>query len=138
VAVLAAGTLTRELIEASGECVIQAPVRAQADLTLTVGEVSGRDVDKLARYEIATAPASRVGAPLIEGCAAWLECKVIDEPGIKERYDLFVLECVAAWADDELYVGGEWRFSDDARRTIHHLSRGLFFMTGERVEAKKR
>jgi flavin reductase (DIM6/NTAB) family NADH-FMN oxidoreductase RutF len=36
-------TYTRELIEASGTLALCIPCRAQADLTFTVGSVSGRD-----------------------------------------------------------------------------------------------
>lgn len=137
-AVIAQDAWTRELVDASGECVVQVPTAAQADLVWTVGSVSGREVDKFAAYGIATAPASVVAAPLVEGCVAWLECKVVPEPGIAERYDLFVLETVAAWADDEVWDGREWRWGapDDPRRSLHHLTRGLFYATGVKREAK--
>jgi flavin reductase (DIM6/NTAB) family NADH-FMN oxidoreductase RutF len=133
--VLAGDTFTRDLAVASGELVVSLPTVAMADVTYAVGTVSGRDGDKFARYGLRTAPASLVAAPLIEGCVAWLECRLIREPGVESRYDLFVAEVVAAWADDEVFVEGEWRFPDDQRRTIHHLSRGDFFATGERVAA---
>src|SRR5688500_3145993 len=97
-AVIDGKTFTRELVDASGEFVLSLPVVAQADLTWTVGKTSGRDFDKLAAFGIATSPASKVAAPLIEGCAAWLECRVLREPAIESRYDLFVAEVVAAWA----------------------------------------
>jgi flavin reductase (DIM6/NTAB) family NADH-FMN oxidoreductase RutF len=133
-AVVAGDTYTRELILASGEFVVHAPTQAQLALTYSVGSVSGREVDKLARFKVATAPASAVAAPLIDGCAAWLECRRIPEPAIEERYDLFVGEVVAAWADDASWDGRAWAFRDDAHRTIHHMAKGVFFVTGARVE----
>lgn len=136
-AVVAADTFTRELLVASGECVVQAPTTAMVDLTVAVGTTSGRDGDKFARLGIGTAPASLVGAPLVEGCAAWLECRVVPEPGIAERYDLFVLACVAAWADDALFANGEWRFAPGGPRTIHHSKGGVFHATGERIAAAR-
>ena len=66
-----------------------------------------------------------------------LECKLLAEPAIQERHDLFVLECVAAWADDRLWSGGEWRFRADGPRTIHHCKGGVFFATGERAVAAR-
>lgn len=137
-AVVAADTWTRELLEASGECVLHAPTTAQVDLTYAVGSQSGRDGDKFERLGIATSPGTAVAAPLVEGCAAWLECRVLPEPGIQERYDLFVLECLRAWADDALWRSGEWHFEGDGPRTIHHLKGGLFFATGERIRAAGR
>ncbi len=134
-AVIAAETHTRKLIEASGEFVVCVPVAAQVDMTYGVGSCSGRDVDKFEKFSIATAPGALVEAPLIEGCAAWMECKVLDEAGVRERYDLVLAEVVAAWYDDELHINGDWRFDDPSRRTIHHLVKGRFFVTGDRISA---
>ena len=136
-AVVAQDTFTRELLDASGECVLHAPTTAQLELTYAVGSHSGRDGDKFERLQIATEPATVVRAPLIAGCAAWLECRVIAEPGIQQRYDLFVLECVAAFADDALWQRGEFRFAPDGPRTIHHSKGGVFFATGERLAARR-
>jgi flavin reductase (DIM6/NTAB) family NADH-FMN oxidoreductase RutF len=107
-------------------------------MAAAVGDCSGRDLDKFATYGIKTAPGSVVGAPLVEGCVGWLECRVIPEPSNHQRYDLFVAEVVAAWADDEVFVDGDWRFTRDEHRTIHHLSRGAFFTTGQRIQARRR
>jgi flavin reductase (DIM6/NTAB) family NADH-FMN oxidoreductase RutF len=135
-AVIAADTWTRELLAASGECVLQAPTTAQVDWTYAAGSQSGRDGDKFTRLGIAIEPASQVAAPLVVGCACWLECRVQPEPALAAAHDLFVLECVAAWADDELWAGGEWRFPAAGRRTIHHCKGGVFFATGERFAAR--
>lgn len=135
-AVIASGTHTRALVEASGEFCVSLPTTEQLALTYAVGTSSGKELDKQARFGLSLSAASQVKAPLVEGCAAWLECRVLEEPGLAERYDLFVAEVLAAWADDALFSGGEWRFSGE-RRTIHHLARGIFFATGERLEVKK-
>lgn len=134
-AVIAAGTFTRRLVEESGEAVISVPVAAQAALVMAAGSSTGAEGDKFARLGVATEPASKVAAPLVLGCAAWLECRVLPEPRAQEEYDLFVLEVVAAWADDAVFVKGRWKFPDDAHRTIHHVSGGGFFRTGEPLEA---
>ncbi|HEY0894601.1 MAG TPA: flavin reductase family protein, partial [Cellvibrio sp.] len=49
-------TYTRELVDASGEFALQFPMRKIAKLTLDVGDISGRDADKFARYAIKTFP----------------------------------------------------------------------------------
>src|SRR5688572_25579367 len=61
-------TYTRELVEASGEFGLQFPMRKIAKLTLDVGDVSGRHIDKFSRFDINTFPASHITAPLIEHC----------------------------------------------------------------------
>jgi flavin reductase (DIM6/NTAB) family NADH-FMN oxidoreductase RutF len=129
-------TLTRELIEASGEFVLNIPARAIADKVLAVGSQSGRDVDKFAVYGVGTMPASKVGAPLIDGCVAWLECKVIPEAHNEKRYDLFIAEVVAAWSAPGVFNNGHWSFSDEGQRTIHYVAGGSFFATGEGFDVK--
>lgn len=128
-------TLTRELIDASGEFVLNVPCRALAKETLEVGSKSGRDVDKFALLDLATVPASHVAAPLVVGCVAWLECRVIAEPHNQQAYDLFIAEVVAAWADPVVFSDGRWHFRDESRRTIHYQAGGNFFSTGEAFEA---
>ena len=126
-------TLTRELVEASGEFVLNVPSRRQAALTLEVGTQSGREVDKFGKVG-AGGTASMVGAPLIDGCLAWLECRVIAEPHIQQSYDLFLAEVVATWADPDVFSSGRWHFPDQQRRSIHYLSGGSFFATGDSFE----
>lgn len=137
-AVIAEGTYTRGLVRASGEFAINVPTVEMVEKTYAVGSISGRREDKFATYGLTTASSSKVEAPLVEGCAAWLECRVIPEPTIEERYDLLVAEVIAAWVDDALFVDGQWRFDDPRRRTIHHMAGGAFFATGERVDAGER
>lgn len=130
-AVISSTALTRELIEASGEFVLNIPARAIADKVLAVGSHSGRDMDKFAQFGLKVLPASKVGAPLVAGCVAWLECKLIPEAHNQERYDLLIGEVVAAWADPRVFKNGQWQFDDDSLRTIHYTTEGNFFVTGK-------
>lgn len=123
-------TFSRSLIEASGEFVLSVPCAAQVDLVSGVGHRSGRDLDKFAHYGIATAPASRVQAPLVEGCLAWLECRIYPEPHNQQVYDLFLAEVVAAWADEQAFRDGHWQDLPPERRALHHLGGGNFITSG--------
>lgn len=127
-------TLTRELIEASGEFALNIPCRRIADKVLAAGSMSGRDGDKFAASGLETLPASRISAPLIQDCAAWLECRVIPEAQNQKRYDLFIAEVVAAWADPAVFSDGRWHFPDADSRTIHYQAGGAFFVTGDSFE----
>lgn len=127
-------TLTRELIEASGEFALNIPCRRIADKVLAAGSTSGRDGDKFARSGLDTFAASRIAAPLVRDCVAWLECRLIPEATNQQRYDLFVAEVVAAWADPTVFSGGRWHFPDADRRTIHYQAGGAFFATGDSFE----
>ncbi len=127
-------SFTRELMEKSGEFVLSIPPRALAETVMAVGSHSGREVDKFAAFGIATAPAEQVSAPLIAGCLAWLECRIIPEPHNQQTYDLFVAEVVAAWADERVFSDGRWHFAGEERRTIHYLSGGSFVVSGRTFE----
>lgn len=130
VVVIDRNTLTRELVDASGEFALNVPPRALAETVVGVGSVTGRDVDKWSRFGIATLPASRIAAPLIADCIAWLECRVLAERPTEQKYDLFIAEVVAASADERVFSGGRWHFGDDALKTMHYVAGGQFFAIG--------
>lgn len=135
-------TYTRELIEASGTFAINVPCRAQAEMVVKVGSSSGRELmaleddNKFSIYGIPTFSAEKITVPLVEGCVAWLECKVIPEPHIQNKYDLFLAEVVAAYADARVFSDGRWDFEGhDDLRTIHHVAGGAFMSIGEAFKA---
>ena len=136
-------TLTRTLVEASGEFAIGVPCAAQADLVFSVGSVSGHDLpaqDKFSAFNIDHFSASRVSAPLVSGCIGWLECRLIPEPHIQQAHDLFVAEAVAAWADERAFAHGKFRPLDDTPpewRTLHHLGAGNFVVPGAQIQGER-
>jgi flavin reductase (DIM6/NTAB) family NADH-FMN oxidoreductase RutF len=135
--VLAQDTYTRELIDASGELVVQVPPRKMLDVIDGVGNCSGRSEDKWEKFGIARAKAGKVKAPLVEGCLAWLECKVIPHEDIAESYDLFVVEVVAAWADDDAFEKGRWREDlPEPMRAVHHIAGGAYVVDGKHIRAR--
>lgn len=131
-------TYTRELMEAAGTFAINVPCRTQAEMVVRVGNCSGRELlgkspdNKLAAFDIPTFPASEISAPLVAGCVAWLECRIIPEPHIQNTYDLFLAEVVAAQADARVFSDGRWLFEGhDELRTIHHVAGGAFMSIGD-------
>jgi flavin reductase (DIM6/NTAB) family NADH-FMN oxidoreductase RutF len=132
-------TFTRGLVEGSASFALNVPTRAQAEATLAVGGISARELpagqDKFDAFGLEVFAGSCIEAPLLEGCAAWLECRLLPEPHIQATYDLFLGEVVAAWADPRLFANGHWR--DDAdERTLHYIAGGRFFSTGEPFDAR--
>lgn len=134
-------TFTRELIEAAGSFAINVPCCAQAQMVVEVGSSSGRELigkspdNKFAGFGINTFAASKIAAPLVEGCVAWLECKVIPERHIQNTYDLFLGEVVAAHADSRVFSDGHWHFDGhEDLRTIHHIAGGNFLAIGDALK----
>ena len=129
--VLDSNSYTRTLVDASGEFGLQIPKRRIAEQTVAVGQSSGRDGDKFARFNLKTFPAQKIAAPMLEECVAWLECKVI--PDATQRYDLFIAEVIACYVDPSVFHDNQWDFGGDPlERTIHYISGGEFFASGER------
>ncbi|WP_236202126.1 flavin reductase family protein [Pseudomonas pseudonitroreducens] len=135
--VLDRNTWSRHLVEGSGAFVIQLPTRQQAELTLAVGSSNGGEGNKFEQLDIRTSRAKQIAAPIVDGCVAYLECKVISEPHNQEKYDLFIAEVVAAYADERAFSNGRWYFSDDQLRTIHYQAGGAFFATGEAFQVSR-
>ncbi len=136
-------TLTRELIEASGKFALNVPSRRTAAQTLAVGRVSGRDVDttkyadKFAAYGLNTFTGTDPQLPLVEDCVGWLECTLVPEPRNQERYDLFIGEVAAAWADSRVFANGHWTYDADTPeelQTLHYVAGGTFLTVGAAFE----
>ena len=140
--VLDKSTFTRWLIEAAGTFALNVPCRAQADMAYSVGSCSGEALDKFEAFDIRTFEGG-TGVPLVEGCVAWLECRVLPQPALQAEHDLFLGEVVAAQADARAFAHGRWQFRDGADadpaleslRTLHHIAGGRFFLCGEQVQA---
>jgi flavin reductase (DIM6/NTAB) family NADH-FMN oxidoreductase RutF len=135
--VLDKSTFTRGLVEASGFFALQLPTKKMATLTYALGSESAVDVpNKLEKHGVTTFAAPGIELPLIDGCVAWLACRLLPEPNNQQTYDLFIGAVIGAWADERVFRDGRWRFEDapDALRTIHHVAGGNFFVTGEAVQ----
>ena len=113
---------TFDTLKATRQCVIAIPTVEIARKAVACGNVSGRKVDKFARFGLTPVPASKVRAPLVAECYANLECRIADARMVP-KYCLFVLEVVAAWIDP----------ARKDPRTIHHRGTGRFMVAGPTV-----
>jgi flavin reductase (DIM6/NTAB) family NADH-FMN oxidoreductase RutF len=135
--VLDKATRTRELVEASGLFALQLPTVAQAAMTVGVGTDSAHtQPGKAQRHGVQWFDAPGHATPLVQGCAAWLLCRVVPEPHNQQAYDLFIGEVEAAWADDRVFRHGHWEFdtAPDTLRTLHYVAGGQFYATGASVK----
>ena len=136
--VLDKATWTRELLEGAGTFVLQVPCVAQADLVQTVGNTRGVETDKFAAYGLHTFSGEHTEAPMLEGCVAWLECRLLPEPHNQQTYDLFLGEVVAAYADERVFSEGRWHFEGhDELRTLHHVAGGNFLAIGQPIVGRQ-
>jgi flavin reductase (DIM6/NTAB) family NADH-FMN oxidoreductase RutF len=129
-------TKTRELIDGSGEFVLQVPTAGQVAMTLAVGSLSlDDDPAKLSKCGVELFRVDGITVPFVVGCAAWLHCKVVAEPHVQSAYDLFIGEVVGAWADDRIFRNGHWHYETAGPewRSLHYIAGGHFYAIGEPV-----
>jgi len=112
-------------LRATRECVIAIPPRKLAATVVTVGNVSGRNIDKFTEFGLTPMTAARVAAPLIAECFANLECSVSDTR-LVPKYNLFILEVLKAWIDP----------AQKRPKTLHHQGFGTFVVDGPTIKLK--
>lgn len=130
---------TRPLVEKSGYFALMLPTRAIAKETLYLGSVSKHDdKEKLEKSGAEFFKVDDFDMPLVKGCAAWMIFKVLPEPHNEKTYDLFIGECVVAWADDRIYRDGRWLFekADKSMSTLHYVAGGHFYTMGEPIDVE--
>jgi flavin reductase (DIM6/NTAB) family NADH-FMN oxidoreductase RutF len=136
--VLDKSTWTRQLLEGAGTFVLNVPCAAQADIVQTVGNTTGTEGDKFDAYGLQVFSGEQTDAPLLEGCVAWLECRLLPEPHNQQTYDLFLAEVIAAQADERVFSNGHWHFEgQDALRTLHHVAGGHFLTIGQPIDGRQ-
>jgi flavin reductase (DIM6/NTAB) family NADH-FMN oxidoreductase RutF len=120
------GNHSHAMISRSGECVINVPTLDLAKTVVAIGNCSGADVDKFARFGLTAGDAERVAAPLIAECHSSFECRVHDRRLVRD-YDFFVLEVVKA------HVASRPKWPT----TIHYRGDGLFMVSGRHVDLRR-
>lgn len=114
-------------LRATRQCVVNVPTAELARAVVGCGNVSGRRVDKFARFGLTPLPAARVAPPLVGECYANLECRVTDTR-LVEKYGFFVLEVLKAWVDPTV----------KEPRTLHHRGGGDFMVAGRALKVPSR
>lgn len=92
---------SHQLIQDSGEYVINLPSADQAAIVDYCGLVSGRQEDKFAVTGLTPIPAEHVQAPLIAECPVNVECKVRQVLHL-ESHDVFIADVLAVHYNEDV------------------------------------
>jgi flavin reductase (DIM6/NTAB) family NADH-FMN oxidoreductase RutF len=92
---------SHQLIEETGEFVVNIPGEELLEVTDHCGQVSGREVDKFAEFGLTPEPASEVKAPLIAECHVNMECRVRQKLELGAHH-VFLGEVVAVHVNEEV------------------------------------
>ena len=115
-----------QLIRASGACVINLPTAALVDEVVGIGNTSGREIDKFARFGLTAEPAAKVQAPAIRECHAAFECRLHDD-ALVEAYNFFIFEVVKA------RVATRPKHPE----TLHYTGDGRFMVSGRTISRRR-
>ena len=116
-----------EMIRRSRQCVINLPTYDMIDAVIGVGNCSGADTDKFAKFGLTPVKGTKVEAPLIAQCYASFECVLADASQVRKR-NLFIFEVVRA------HVATAPKYPT----TIHYRGDGVFMVSGRSVSYRKR
>ena len=108
---------THDIIVETKEFGLSVLADDQMDISQQAGTVSGRKVDKFADGTLKIRP-SKIIAPVLEGCAATMECK---------------LEKAISMGDHTIFVGRVVAMERDPDKKPLVLHRGTYYRIGESV-----
>lgn len=121
------GNHSHALVRRSRECVINLPTADMIDTIVDIGNCSGAQVDKFARFGLTAVPATQVSAPLIGECYANFECTLFESHNTAQ-YNLFVWEVVKAHV----------AVSPKLPETVHYRGDGAFMVSGKEISRRGR
>jgi len=126
---------TSECLRYCREATLNIPSEDMADLVYSLGTVSGREVDKVSRFNLKLVDSRSVKPPYIDGSLGVIEARVRGEVGV-DGVTLFLLDVVAAYAKKGLFSRWGWDVSK-ARLLLHGAGRA-FYTIGRRVWATRK
>ena len=121
---------SHQMIEDTGEFVINLTTKELAYAVDYCGVKSGKDTDKFKDMNLNLLPADKVKAPLVKESPVNIECRVKDILRLG-THDMFVAEVVAVHAD-EAYMDEKGRFMFEKAEPIAY-SHGSYYTVGERL-----
>lgn len=95
-----------ELIQKTGEFVVNVPTEDLEKQVYYCGYNSGRDVDKFKETGLTPRPARKVKTAIVDECVAHMECVVRQSLETGDKM-LFIGEVVEAYADEEVVKGAK-------------------------------
>jgi len=132
-AFISKASYTRQLILGSKCFTVNVPTLDMLKAVWVAGTKTGRRVDKVREMGITVKPARSVKAPIIEGCAAYLECRLSQAVEVGECTAI-VGEVVEAYADPQLFREGQWDV--ERAKLLLHLGGAAFTHPSGLVRAR--
>jgi|SRR4029450_10274413 flavin reductase (DIM6/NTAB) family NADH-FMN oxidoreductase RutF len=127
---------SHDMVRFAEEFALNFPARDLLNHTHYFGAVSGANVGKLELAKLPTVKASKVSAPLIENCLAYVECSLEDALRVGD-HTLFVGRVLIVQAEPEAF-DGTWLIDDRDYRPLHYLGIDRYAVLGDRLTPELR
>lgn len=121
---------SHQMLEETGEFVINLTTRELAFATDYCGVKSGRDTDKIQDMNLTLLPGEQVRVPLLKESPVNIECRV-EETLRLGTHDMYLARVVAVHAE-EAYMDEKGRFALEKADSIAY-SHGTYFTLGEKL-----
>jgi flavin reductase (DIM6/NTAB) family NADH-FMN oxidoreductase RutF len=121
---------TYELLKENGELVINVPGVDLVEQVHRIGRSTGRKENKFETNGLTPIPAETVAPPLVDECAANLECKIVQIFDIKHHH-LLICEVLRAVAE-VAYFDGRW--NPERFHTLHYLGGNRYGVLERMIE----
>ncbi|MDA0256686.1 MAG: flavin reductase family protein [Chloroflexi bacterium] len=126
---------TLELVSHAEEFALSFPTRALIHHVQYLGALSGEQIDKFEATQLETFSPRHVTAPLIAGCAAWVECEVVQVLPVGDHQ--LLLGHPLAVLVDPVSFDERWRpEAPEERRPLHYLGDARYGVLGRLLEAR--
>ena len=119
-----------QMIQETGEFVINLTTEELAYATDYCGVKSGRDIDKFQEMKLTKQDAKYVSAPLIKESPVNIECKVLDVTNLG-THDMFLAKVVCVHAEQK-YIDKNGKF-DLAKAKPLVYSHGQYYSVGKKI-----
>lgn len=113
-----------ETILRTKQCCLCVPAVDMIDKVVGIGTVHASECDKFKHFRLTKQAPAKIKAPIITGCLAAIECKLVD---YVEEHGIHILKAVQLWENPR----------KKERRVIHANGDGTFFADGEFYNLRK-
>jgi flavin reductase (DIM6/NTAB) family NADH-FMN oxidoreductase RutF len=126
-----------DMISHAQEFALNFPKRPYLHHVQYLGSLRGETIDKFEATQWDTFFASKITAPLLDDCAAWIECEVVEVVPLGDHI-LFVGEVVAVRVDPGSYDPDkkQWRLGNEDDRALHFLGGNHYSSLNRVLEAR--
>lgn len=125
---------TVDMIQHAHEFALNFPTWPLLHHVQYLGAMTGSQIDKFEATQLEVFDAVRVSAPLIEGCAAWIECSVEQVIPVGDHV-LFVGLPLAVQVDPASF-DERWLVGDEEKRPLHFVGANLYAHLERLFEAR--